>query len=159
MVQAKEEVFEAAKMAYTLYGWLLQEVAKEVGLETAFRAQSRIGDRLADLYEPMFKQKCAGAELGAVAIAEALGDCYRHFGSDHEIVAQGDTVAFRTTRCPVYEGLKASGLDHAVIEKACSVGTARSTELLHERFPELTARLKFREPGEESCVEEFVLAK
>lgn len=159
MMQAKEEVFEAAKMAYTLYGWLLQEVATEVGWETAFRAQSRIGDRLAGLYEPMFEQKSAGAELGVGAIAEALGDCYRHFGSDHEIVAQGDTVAFHTARCPVYEGLKASGLDHAIIEKVCSVGTARSAELLHERFPGLTARLKFREQGNQPCLEEFVLAK
>lgn len=159
MVQAKEEAFNAAKLAYTLYGWLLQEVAKEVGWETAIRAQGRLGDRFADLYDGMFKKKCAGAELGAGAIAAALDECYQHFGSDHEITAHGDTVAFRTARCPVYEGLTASGLDHAAIEKICCVGSAREAEVLHERFPELTVRLKFRKPGEQACVEEFVLAK
>lgn len=77
MVQAKVELFETAKMAYTLYGWVLQEIAKEFGWETAFRAQSRIGDRMAGLYKPMFRQKCAGVELGAGAIAEALGGVSR----------------------------------------------------------------------------------
>jgi hypothetical protein len=159
MAQATQEAFEAAKLAYTLYGWLLQEVAKEVGWETAIRAQSRLGDRFADLYSRMFKEKCAGAELGGDVIAATLNESYQHFGSDHEIAMHGDAVAFRTTRCPIYEGLTASGMDHDTIEKVCCSATFREAELMHERFPELTAKLKFREQAQEACVEEFALAR
>lgn len=159
MVQAKEEAFSAAKLAYTVYGWLLQEMAKEVGWETAIKVHGRVGDHFAGLFDGMFREKCAGPKLDGDAIAASLDQGYRHFGSDYEIVVHDGGVTARTAHCPIYEGLTASGMDHATIEKVCRASSSREAEALHGGFPELTVELKFREQGDEACVEEFELAK
>jgi hypothetical protein len=159
MVHAREDVFNAAKMAYTLYGWLLQEMAKEIGWDRALKVQEEVGDRFAEMIGEMFKEKCAGPKLDGKGIAASLDEVYRHFGSDFDIVAHDGDVTARTGHCPIYEGLTAAGLDPATVEKVCRAAASREYELFHKTFPELTVRLKFREQAAEACEEEFALAK
>lgn len=49
MVQATPEAFETAKTAYTLHGWLLQEIAEESGWEKATEMHTGLGDRWAGI--------------------------------------------------------------------------------------------------------------
>ena len=159
MVQATAEAFETAKTAYTLYGWLLQEVAKESGWEKAVELHTRIGDLWAGVLSGMLRDQCGEQKLDAASVASVTDGGYKHLGVDFEVGVRDDGVTGRVARCPMYEGFSAAGIDHATIDRLCSSVSNRVYDRIHASFPELTVGLKFREKADDVCVEEYALAK
>lgn len=157
MIKANDQAFASAKLAYTLYGWLLQESAAEIGWEKTLAIQARIGGRFASMFKEMFKAGSPGPALDPAAVAGSLHECYQNFGSDYEVTRDNGSVLAATHRCPIYEGLIASGLDPAKAGEICKVASAREAVLLHEAFPELSVSLKFRDQPADPCLEEFVV--
>jgi len=159
MVKADDSAFEAAKNAYTLYGWLLQEVAKGAGWERTTAIHAGVGDKLAGMLGGMVRAKCGQQKPDAACIAAVLEDANKEFGIDYEIQAGEGGVTSRYERCPIYEGLAASGIDHATIQQLCQGISGRQYEQLHGLVPELTGKIKIRESTSDTCLEEFVLAE
>ena len=159
MGKANDSVFEAAKNAYALYGWLLQDVAKEVGWDRAIAIHAGGGDRIAGMLGGMVRAKCRQQTPDAASVAEVLEDAYRGFGMDYEVEATNGSVKNRIKRCPIYDGLAASGIDHATIQQLCQGMAGREYDHLKGLVPELTGRVKFRENASDTCLEEFVLAR
>ena len=159
MVKAAPEAFDAAKTAYTLYGWLLQEMAKEFGWEKAIEMHARLGDRWAGIVGGMFREQCGERTLDAASVASVVERVAQGLGADCEVEARNGAVTNRIGRCPIYEGLSAAGIDHAMIDRLCNAAEIRALEQMHASFPELAGSFKFREKAEDVCVEEYALAK
>ena len=159
MGKANDSAFEAAKNAYTLYGWLLQEVAKEVGWDKALASNAGVGDRLGGLVGGIVRAKCGERKPDAACISAVLEDGYKGFGIDYEIQAHEGGVTVRYERCPIYEGLAASGIDHATIQQVCQGISSHQYAQLHGLVFEVTGKIKIRESASDTCIEEYVLAK
>ena len=159
MVKATAEAFEAAKTAYTLYGWLLQEMAKEFGWEKAIEMYTRLGDPWAKMFGGLLRDQCGERKVDSASVASVVEGIDRGFGVDFDLEARDDGVTHRGARCPLYEGLSAAGIDHATIDRLCSAASNRAYERMHASFPELTVKIKFREKADDVCVEEYALAK
>jgi hypothetical protein len=159
MVKATAEAFEAAKKAYTLYGWLLQEIAKQFGWEKAVEMHARIGDPWAAMASGMLREKCGERKLDAASVASTVETIIKGIGCDFEVERRTDGVTDRAGRCPVYEGLSAAGINHATIERLCTAVSNQAYKGLHTSFPELTVSMRFRPKAEGICEEEYALAK
>ena len=159
MVKASDSAFEAAKTAYTGYGWLLQEVAKDAGWDKAIAINASTGDRVGQWLGSMVRAKCGEQKPDAASIAAGLEDAYRRIGIDYEVQASDAGVTNRVERCPFYEGLAASGIDHATIQQLCQAFADREFKQLKGLVSGLTGKLKFRESASDTCFEEFVPAK
>ena len=159
MVKASDSAFEAAKSAYIGCGWLLQEVAKEVGWEKTIAIYASTGDRGGQWLGAMVRAKSGEQKPDAACVSAVLEDAYKGMGIDCEARTSDRGMTIRIERCPIYEGLAASGIDHATIRKLCEGEAGRRSEHLHGLVPELTGKLKFRESASDTCLEDFVLAK
>jgi len=159
MVKATAEAFEAAKTAYTLYGWLLQEMAKEFGWEKAVEMHTRIGNPWAGTVGGMMREKCGERKLDAASVASTVETIIKGFGCDWEVEKRTDGVTDRVGRCPVYEGFLAAGIEHATINRLCTAVLNQAYQQLHTSFPELAVSGKFRPKADDVCVEEYALAK
>jgi len=159
MAKANESAFEAAKNAYTMYGWFLQEVAREAGWDKAIAIHAGVGDKIGGMLGGMVRAKCGEQKPDATCIAAVLEDAYKGFGIDYEIQVSDNGVTSRYERCPFYAGLAVAGIDHATIQKLCQGIEGRQYKQLHGLVPELTGKVKIRENPGDNCVEEFVLAR
>jgi hypothetical protein len=72
VVKASDSAFEAARNAYTLYGWLLQEVAKETSWDKALASNAGVGDRLGGLVGGIVRAKCGERKPDAACISAVL---------------------------------------------------------------------------------------
>ncbi|MFB3777748.1 MAG: hypothetical protein ACE141_09055 [Bryobacteraceae bacterium] len=158
MGKANDSEHEAAKNAYTFYGWFLQEVAKEVGWDKAVAIHAGNGDKFAGMLGGMVRAKCSQQKPDAECVAAVLENAYKKCGMDYEVQATDGIVTVRVGRCPIYDGLAASGIDHAKIQQLCQGLGGREYEQLKRLVPELAGKVKFRESASDTCLEEFVVA-
>lgn len=159
MVKASDSAFEAAKAAYMIYGWLLQEVARETGWDRTIAMNVGVGGRMGAVFGMAVHARCSEQKPDAACIAAALESAYSGIGIDYELQVRDGGVAGRYERCPIYSGLAASGIDHATIRRLCQSIADGEFEQLHQAIPELTGKVKIRESAGDVCLEEFVLAK
>jgi steroid delta-isomerase-like uncharacterized protein len=154
-----DHAFEAAKVAYTGYGWLLQEMAKELGWDRTIAIYAGIGDKAGQWLGGMVLARSGGQKPDVACLSAVLAHTYRGMGIECETKPSNGGMTIRIERCPIYEGLAASGIDHATIQKLCEGEASRRSGQLHGLVPELMDKVTFRENPSENCVEEFVLAK
>ena len=156
---ARESAFQAAKAAFSMYGGFFKDVAAEVGMEKAVSLHAKQGEVTGAMLAGMTKQRLADKEFDMKTFASVLSNAYQVFGFTFEIGESAASLRLSCTRCPVYEGFKSAGLDHATAELLCSrMATAEINEE-KKLCPILSASLKFRATPDEACVEEFALAK
>ena len=159
MVRANESAFGAAKNAYMTYGWLLQEVAKGSGWDKTIAIHSGVGDKFGGMLGGMVRAKCGQQKPDAACVSAVVEEMCKAVGIDCEIEASNGGLKVRYERCPIYEGLAASGINHATIQQLCEAIAGREFGQLNELVPELTGKAKVRERPGDSCVEEYRLAK
>jgi hypothetical protein len=80
-------------------------------------------------------------------------------GMTPEIENNANSFALSWRRCPMYEGLRMAGLDHATIEAMCKCSTEAGYAAHKKVFPQLSGALKFRVAPDQPCVEEFTLTE
>ncbi len=159
MITAPGAAYEAAKNAWTLYGWFLQEAAADLGWDKAIAIQGRAGNRMAEVLTYMMRAQCGDSKPDPECISTVMNALFKNFGSDYEFQANDGGVTATYRRCPIYDGLAASGMEHAAIQNVCEAFQQHEYGKLQQAFPELTVTGKFRETADDSCVEEFVVAK
>jgi hypothetical protein len=88
-----------------------------------------------------------------------LDSVLKGMGIDYELQTGENSVTGQYKRCPIYDGLAASGIEHATIQHVCEGFGADECRKLQQVFPEITLTTRFRERVEDACMEEFALAK
>jgi len=159
MVKAPDNAYEAAKIAWTCYGWLLQEAAADLGWKKAIAVNGRVGQRMAETLVALMHAQRGPDNLTAAHVLAVCDRVYKAVGLDYELQAAPTGVTGRYQRCPIYDGLAASGLEHAAIQKVCESLESRESETFQQAFPEVRLTAKFRMSPQDACVEEFTLVK
>jgi hypothetical protein len=152
-----EDAFNAAKWVYMQYGFALQEVATEMGLERAmniFLQSDNRGRRV-----PRIQQLLESKDIDLNTLASQSETGWYMVGFDAKTEATSTSTITSTTKCPFYEGLVAAGIGHGIIEKFCrlkdEIGDAQFKQSLG---PYTGIKMhKFRLGPDDYCTEETIL--
>jgi hypothetical protein len=152
-----EDAFKAAKWVYMQYGFALQEVASEMGLDQAMNLflQSDARGRRASQIQQLLKSK----EIDLNAFAAQSQNGWYTVGFDAKTEATPTSTITTTTKCPLYEGFLKAGIDHNMIEAFCrlkdEIGDAQYKQSLG---PYAGVKMhKFRSRPDDYCIEETIL--
>lgn len=149
--------YPALKSAFTLYGRFFRSVVSEIGLERALALHAAQGREMGQWVAGLIASHSAGQSPGPRALAAALREYYEAFGVTYSSVQKPGKVVMTATRCPVYDGLAAAGLEHATIQAVCMSISGAQHAALHDCCSAVAATLDFRASSLEPCVEEFAL--
>ncbi|MCE5307179.1 MAG: hypothetical protein LLG20_06020 [Acidobacteriales bacterium] len=121
--------------------------------------QDGVGFKLVEGLASAVLATMAGNEADTGALAAVLDAAVGSLAVDCEHQAGDDRVTGIYKRCPIYDGLAASGLDHATIEKVCETWGGGERHRWQELVPGITRKGKFRATDRDACLEEYVLTK
>jgi hypothetical protein len=154
---SREEIYEATKRVYALYGAFFGAVAREVGAERALALHAQAHEEQGLASGKLLKQKLGerpdiGA-LGAVLRASNLS-----IGIDCELAAaDASSALFSNSQCPMYDGYRMGGLDDETAEALCQSGAAAKLgTMLTQLDPSIAYHLRhYRAQPDEPCEEEI----
>ncbi len=154
----KEDAFNAAKAAFSLYGGFFKDMAEEVGLEKAVSLHAKQSAAFDALLVGMIKERLGDGEIDLGTFASVRSEALAALGMTTQIGEAPNLLTLGVQRCPLYEGLRMAGLEHATIEEMCRQGTVLGYAEFNTAFPRLSGCLKFRPVADQPCVEEFALS-
>lgn len=156
-----EEVFQASKKVYGLYGAFFKTVAQEIGIEKALDLHVQANEELGIASGKMLREQLAEEGYDIQKLASVLRESNLSIGIDSELVQASSTSAlFKNTRCPMYDGYRMGGLNDETAEALCQKGApAKLGSMLKQLDPNIRYRLKlYRLKPDEPCEEEITLA-
>lgn len=155
---AKEEVFNAVKESFTLFGGFFTEVSQDVGPERATEMYGRVFDGMGELFGTMVEEH-RGDEEAAGKVAAALEQLNHAFGMYPEMEITPTRILVHSHACPIYDGYRAAGLDHDTIEAMCRSSVACEAAAFRRIVPDGNMSLaKFRAAPDDFCTEAIDLA-
>jgi hypothetical protein len=157
LVMTKEEIFNAKVGSLEMYGALFNIVAKEDGLDKAFKMHAAVGVPEGDKMGKAIKDYLAGKKINLTDLNKFMTSSMNSSGLSPEIKEGSKSLTLRFEKCPMYEGLQKAGLDHKTIQKMCAVMSKAEYNAINKYYPELEGKVKFRESPKGSCVEEFII--
>ena len=154
---ANPHVYNAVRDSMAILGSFYAQVAEEVGRERATEMYGKyaegFGERIAGIIhehrdEPYAAQK----------VASGLREMMEGFGIDAKLDVGLTMIRVETPNCPIYDGLRAAGLDHEVVESMCTAASSCEAAALQRVFPEAEISLPhFRNGPDDTCIEEIRL--
>lgn len=154
---AREDAYNAAAAAFSMYGSLLKDVAEELGADRALRFHAKQGDNFGTMLSGMLKERLGDADPDVATVRKVVSEAGGGFGFDPEIQETDTSVSFTYPACPIYDGLKMAGWTHEEIREACHKTVEREMAVLRESYPGLSGGLAFRPTPDSPCVESFSL--
>ena len=155
---SREEIYEATKRVYALYGAFFGAVAREVGAERALALHAQAHEEQGLASGKLLKQK-----LGVRPDIETLGSVLRasnlSIGIDSQLTAADSSSAlFSNLQCPMYDGYRMGGLDDETAEALCQRGAAAKLgTMLTQLDPSIAYHLKhYRSRPDGPCEEEII---
>ena len=156
----KEEAYNSALFAYIVHHAYLAAVAQELGMEHARAFATPTLEKLGARQGQMLKQQAGVEQADAAMACQLLDKVISATGVTSEIVELSpEKAVIRGGRCPIYEGARAVGFDHATCEHLCRTGALHFLDAAAKQLnPNLTYRLQaYRSGPEDSCIEEIVM--
>ncbi len=156
---AHKDAFNAAKNMSTVVGGFLKQVAGEIGMDKAVALYAAQGKPLGTQLAGAVTKQSRRGKFRLQTLAAVLAQSNRGWGLRCKIKTTADTVTVTAFDCPMYQGLKAAGLDHDTIASLCHAVSAQEHAGLSEAYPQLACSLSFRSAPRKACVEQYVLTK
>lgn len=154
---SKEAAYSASMSTMSMYGGLFQSIVKELGMAKALEMHAKQGEPFGHELGKVLKQQLSGKKLDVKELHKALMPMMSSFGFDLEVHENPKSLVLKVSKCPMYDGLKMSGLKHDTIEKMCSAMSKAEYDSIKSHYPELQGSVKFRKMPGEACQEEFVI--
>jgi len=154
---AREEVFNAAKSAFSMYGGLFNGIAQEIGMEKALELHAKQGESFGAMIGEMLRQQLGNKGPDTKTFSSILRLLYVGFGFDAEFDVGPTSISIKVTRCPFYEGARMARLDHETIGNMCKAMANAEYTKLKEYYPKTEGKVKYRESPEGYCLEQFTL--
>jgi len=148
---AEHADYQVAETGFTLYGAFFQNVAREIGKERALALQCELGASFGRQTAGSIQKKSAGGTIGVRTLNAAQEARAISFGCVPELETAGSVARLTVRECPLYDGLRASGLDHASVEAICRGISVAEYAALHEACPAVEASLEFRATPDGAC--------
>jgi hypothetical protein len=156
IVMANEEIFEATKKVYGLYGAFFKVVADELGAEKALEMHAKAHEDQGLIAGKMLKDKFSDESPDLQKLGTILKESNLSIGIDCNLDQSTDSLlSFKNYRCPMYDGYRAGGLDDDTAEALCQEGaTAKLGTMLRHLNPRLEYKLtSYRSKPDEACIE------
>lgn len=155
---AKEEVFDAVRDSCTVLGGFFSEVAQDLGMERTTEMYGRVFDGFGEMIANVVEEHRGDADA-AGKVAARLEQMYHGFGIEAEMEVSPTTILAHSHACPFYDGYRAAGLDHDIIESMCRSAMACEAAAFTRMVPDGTMSLpKFRATPDDFCTEKIELA-
>ena len=155
---AQDEIFEATKKVYGLYGAFFKVVADELGMEKALEMHTKAHEDQGLIAGKMLKGKFVNEIPDLQKLGEVLKESNLSIGIDCDLDQTTNTLlSFKNYRCPMFDGYRAGGLDNKTAESLCQEGaTAKLGTMLRHLNPKLEYKLtKYRSEPDDPCIEEI----
>ena len=157
-----EDILKGASNAFTLHYAYINNVAREIGIDSAENISAEVCRMMGTARGQMIKEKADLEQFTPeAAAAAARGSIEEDFGIITEPIEESsERIVFHCKGCPVYNGAHAAGMDAGSIEAQCRIAPiAYMDALVKELNPDLKYQLrKFRSSASDSCEEEIVIA-
>ncbi len=145
-------------MMMGFYGGLLQEVVKQYGWNKALEMHGKLGYPMGVGSAEEIKKVSRGAKP-TIAVVEAVNSqMMSAFGSDFKVSGGNKTLKYEVTRCPMYDGLRATGFSHEQVKALCEAMSSQEYEGIRSIIPNVSGRVKIRDSSDGTCIEEFRVA-
>lgn len=158
----REEVYQATKKVFGLYGALFDLVAREVGMEKALALHVEAHERLGITAGKLIQEKLGKERLDLQRLGNILQESNLSIGIESELAGVTPTsIVFRNLRCPLYDGYRMGGLDDRTAETICQRGApAKLGSTLKYLNPDIKYSLRYyRMKSDEPCEEVIGLAQ
>jgi hypothetical protein len=158
----REEVYQATKKVFGLYGALFDLVAREVGMEKALALHVEAHERLGITAGKLIQEKLGKEKPDLQRLGGILQESNLSIGIESELAGVTPTsIVFRNLRCPLYDGYRMGGLDDKKAETLCQRGApAKLGSTLKYLNPEIKYSLRYyRMNCDEPCEEVIGLAQ
>ena len=155
-----DEVFEATKKIFCLYGSFFKTVAQELGMKNALVLHTQAHEEQGVAAGKMLKEKIGDGANELEKLGSVLRESNLSIGIESVLDnADSSSALFKNYRCPMYDGYRMGGLDDETAETLCQKGAvAKLGTMLKHLNPNINYRLKYyREKPDEACEEEIFL--
>jgi hypothetical protein len=155
---AKEEIFEATKKVYGLYGAFFKVVADELGTKKALALHAKAHEEQGMAAGKFLKENLGDESPDLQKLGSILKDSNLSIGIDCNLHQTTESLlSFENFHCPMYDGYRAGGLDDDTAEALCQKGaTAKLGTMLRLLNPKLEYNLtRYRSESDEPCVEDI----
>jgi hypothetical protein len=156
-MKMSNERYNTAVMVMGLYGGLLQEVVKEYGWEKALEMHGKLGFPMGASMAEEIKKSAGGKKLDVKLLEAANSQMETAFGATFKVSTKANSVKYELSRCPLYDGLKASGFSHDQINKMCLAMSSKEYEGVKSVLPNVIGSAKPRTKPDGVCIEEWVI--
>lgn len=158
----REEVYQATKKVFGLYGAFFDLVAREMGMEKAIALHIEAHERLGITAGKLIQEKLGKGKPDLQRLGNILQESNLGIGIESEMTGVTPTsIVFRNLRCPLYDGYRMGGLDDKKAETLCQRGApAKLGSTLRLLNPDTKYHLQsYRTKPDEPCEEVIGLAQ
>jgi hypothetical protein len=153
---AQEEIYQATKKVFALYGAFYNLVAHQIGSEKALYLHAKAHEQLGVAAGKMLKDKFGKDTSDLQSLGDILRESNLSIGIASETSERNPTsIVFRNRQCPLYDGYRLGGLDSKTAETLCHWGApAKLGSTLAYLNPGIHYHLRhYRSNPEEPCEE------
>lgn len=158
----REEVYQATKKIFGLYGAFFDLVAEQIGAERALELHVKAHERLGIAAGKMLKEKLGKERPELQRLGNILQESNLSIGIESQVAEMAPTsIVFHNSKCPLYDGYRLGGLDDKTSETLCQRGApAKLGSTLTYLNPDIKYNLRYyRMKPEEPCKEEIELVR
>jgi hypothetical protein len=126
---SQDATYRAVKTSFLMYGEFFRNVVREIGMERALVLHSQLGVPYGKKLAGMVQERAAASGLDIQALSAIQEANALEFGLPVETGAKGNVSQMTVRTCPIYDGLREAGLDHATVEALCQRLSAANSPL------------------------------
>ena len=159
---AREEIYQATKKIFALYGAFYGLVVQQIGTEKALYLHAKAHEQLGITAAKMIRDKLGKEIPGLQSLGNILRESNLSIGIKSEVAETNPTsIVFRNLQCPLYDGYRLGGLDDKSAETMCRWGApAKLGSTLTYLNPETNYNLQhYRRKPDEPCEEVIELKR
>ncbi len=153
---AREEIYQATRKVFALYGAFYNLVAQQMGTEKALYLHAKAHEQMGIVAGKMLRDKLGKEALDLQSLDDILRESNLSIGIQSEVAERNRTsIVFRNFQCPLYDGYRLGGLDDKTAEALCQWGApAKLGATLTYLNPDTKYNLQhYRRKADEPCEE------
>jgi len=155
---AREEVYQATKKIFGLYGAFFDLVAQQIGTERALDLHVKAHERMGILAGKLIKEKLGSERPDLQRLGGVLQESNLSIGIESKLAETTPTqILFHNLQCPLHDGFRMGGLDDRMAETLCQRGApAKLGSTLTFLNPDIKYSLRYYRANPQEPCEELI---
>ena len=154
-----EETRNSVATGISMLGLFIQQLMEEEGLEKTLGYYKKLGYAFGSGTAANFKERFGARTPTPEELKKALETNYSNMGMDMQITTKSDGIEIKINKCPFYQGLSMSGMDHDAITKFCKEASSGEYAAVTEAYPKLEVFSNPRSHENGVCIEGYKIKR